>query len=68
MAMMFSCTGRKIALGTKTREEVIKVKAAVEAAIPLSGFYTFGEIGPVSNCTRARYHNTTFVTLLLGEE
>lgn len=68
MAMMFSCTGRKIALGTKTRDEVDKVRSAVEIPIPMSGFYTFGEIGPVSNCTRARYHNTTFVTLLLGEE
>lgn len=67
LAMMFSCTGRKIALGTKTKEEVSRVQSGLKESLPMSGFYTFGEIGPVSNQTRARYHNTTFVTLLLGE-
>lgn len=66
-AMMFSCTGRKIALGTKTREEVEHVKEILPDSIPMSGFYTFGEIGPVSDHSRARYHNTTFITLLMGE-
>ena len=67
VAMMFSCTGRKLALGTKTREEIARALASFESPIPMSGFYTFGEIGPVSEHTRARYHNTTFVTLLMGE-
>lgn len=67
LAMMFSCTGRKIALGTKVKEEVARVKKGVLDDLPMTGFYTFGEIGPVSDHTRARYHNTTFVTLLLGE-
>lgn len=66
-ALMFSCTGRKVVLGTKARDEIGRARASLLRAIPMSGFYTFGEIGPVSQCTRARYHNTTFVTLLLGE-
>lgn len=68
LVMMFSCTGRKIALGTKTKEEVGRVQSGLKTDLPMTGFYTFGEIGPVSNHTRARYHNTTFVTLLLGEK
>lgn len=68
MAMMFSCTGRKIALGTKTKDEVNTVQSELNLDLPMTGFYTFGEIGPVSNHTRARYHNTTFVTVLLGEK
>lgn len=67
VAMMFSCTGRKIALGTKAREEISRARAGLNVGLPMTGFYTFGEIGPVSDHTRARYHNTTFVTLLLGE-
>ncbi|RKZ35126.1 MAG: hypothetical protein DRQ37_06975 [Gammaproteobacteria bacterium] len=67
VAMMFSCTGRKIALGTKTREEFANVRDFLQLPVPMTGFYTFGEIGPVTEHTRARYHNTTFVTLLLGE-
>ena len=68
VAMMFSCTGRKIALGTKAREEISRVRAGLAPGLPMTGVYTFGEIGPVSDHTRARYHNTTFVTLLLGEK
>lgn len=67
LAMMFSCTGRKVALGTKTCEEIARVRAGLATDLPMTGVYTFGEIGPVSSHTRARYHNTTFVTLLLGE-
>lgn len=68
VAMMFSCTGRKIALGTKAREEIGRVRAGLMTGLPMTGVYTFGEIGPVSSHTRSRYHNTTFVTLLLGEK
>lgn len=67
MAMMFSCTGRKIALGTRTRDEVRRAKAGLGKDIPMTGFYSFGEIGPVADHAHARYHNTTFVTLLIGE-
>jgi hypothetical protein len=65
-AMLFSCTGRKIVLGTKTAEEVGRACAELPDALPVCGFYTFGEIGPVADHCCARYHNTTFVTLLIG--
>ena len=68
LALMFSCTGRKIALGTKARDEISRARAGLATSLPMAGVYTFGEIGPVSTHTRARYHNTTFVTLLLGEK
>lgn len=68
LAMMFSCTGRKIALGTKACEEIGLAQAGLKGTLPMAGVYTFGEIGPVSSHTRARYHNTTFVTVLLGEK
>jgi hypothetical protein len=65
-AMLFSCTGRKIALGTRTREEISLARQSLPFPVPMCGFYTFGEIGPLSDHSGARYHNTTFVTLLLG--
>ena len=67
IALMFSCTGRKLTLGTKTREEISRAGDIFDIPISMSGFYTFGEIGPASEHTRARYHNTTFVSLLLGD-
>ena len=66
LAMLFSCTGRKIALGTKTPEEIVHARDGLALTVPMCGFYTFGEIGPVAEHAHARYHNTTFVTLLLG--
>lgn len=67
LAMMFSCTGRKIALGTRAKDEVSRVKIGLGSDIPMAGFYSFGEIGPVADHAHTRYHNTTFVTLLIGE-
>ena len=67
VVLMFSCTGRKLTLGTKAREEIARARDSFDQPIPMSGFYTFGEIGPASGHTRARYHNTTFVSLLLGD-
>ncbi len=67
LALLFSCTGRKIVLGTRAREEVATVAQRIGPGVALSGFYTFGELGPVVGYRPARYHNTTFISLLLGE-
>ena len=66
VAMLFSCTGRKLALGTKTREEVLRARDLLSLDVPICGFYTFGEISPLKVDGSSHYHNTTFVTLLLG--
>jgi hypothetical protein len=68
VAMLFSCTGRKLVLGTQTALEVEMVRHALPMGFPVCGFYTFGEIGPLSAHTDARYHNATFVTLLMGTD
>jgi hypothetical protein len=65
-AMLFSCTGRKLVLGTQTRREAELVRECLPVGLPFCGFYTFGEIGPLSPYTEPRYHNTTFVTLVMG--
>jgi hypothetical protein len=67
LALLFSCTGRKIALGTRTAEEADACARRLGPGVAVSGFYTFGEIAPVAGDRPARYHNTTFISLLLGE-
>ncbi len=67
LALLFSCTGRKIALGTRTAEEAAASTRRLGPGVAVSGFYTFGEIAPVAGDRPARYHNTTFISLLLGE-
>lgn len=65
----FSCAGRKLMLGTKTKEEygILGNKKAWKD-VPVSGFYTFGEISPLHAGGETQYHNTTFVTLMVGSK
>lgn len=64
-ALVFSCAVRKALLGTRTRVESELVRSVLGAAIPVSGLYCYGEIGPIGE-TGSRLLNETFVTLLLG--
>jgi len=66
IALTFSCTGRKMALGSKTYLEIERVMDLLGKKTKVSGFYTFGEIAPLTIPGQSHYHNATFVTLLLG--
>lgn len=69
--MMFSCVGRKLVLGRRTQEEVDAVRQVLGEDVPLLGFYTYGEIGPISkqhgDLTKTKFHNETVVLWVLGE-
>jgi hypothetical protein len=69
---MFSCVGRKMVLGRRTQEEVTAVKKVLGGDIPLIGFYTYGEIGPIDKrkeeLAGAKFHNETVVLWVLGSE
>jgi hypothetical protein len=68
--LMFSCVGRKLVLGRRTQEEVTAVKQVLGEDIPLIGFYTYGEIGPIDKRERrlatSKFHNETVVLWILG--
>ncbi|NQU72450.1 MAG: FIST C-terminal domain-containing protein [Rhodospirillales bacterium] len=66
-ALVFSCAARKLLLGTHTSEEIGIVQSVIGAQVPVCGFYGYGEIGPRDNDDPAsKYHNETFVSLVLG--
>lgn len=71
LIMMFSCVARKMVLGRRTNDEVNAVKKVLGKDIPLIGFYTYGEIGPLDKRVPAlsstRWHNETVVLWVLGE-
>ena len=66
-ALLFSCAGRKKMLGTQADIEA-QITAEQLGPIPFAGFYAYGEISPLDSGSKAIFHGTTFVTLLLGEE
>jgi hypothetical protein len=70
--VMFSCVGRKLVLGRRVQEEVNVVRDCFGTDVPIIGFYTYGEIGPVDSASKermsAKFHNETVVLWVLGKE
>ncbi|MGJ8668945.1 MAG: FIST signal transduction protein [Oceanococcus sp.] len=65
-ALFFSCASRRQLLGTRTREEFALASACARTELPICGFYTNGEISPMSLGSTTQFHNETFISLLIG--
>ncbi len=66
--LLFSCCCRRWLLGTRAKDEYEWVKNALQTTIPICGFYTYGEFAPLEPQGENRYHQETFITLLLGTQ
>ncbi len=66
-ALAFSCAFRKDILGTRTEEELRILRENLPPQIPVSGFYTYGEIAPLVKGQESFFHGATLVTLLVGQ-
>ena len=65
-ALVASCAVRHFLLGTRTGDELERIRQGVGMDLPVTGFYAFGEISPFGESTAPRFHNETCVTVLLG--
>lgn len=67
--LMFNCMARNKLLGVRCHEENQTVQQAIGADVPMLGFYTYGEIGPLlgKKGTPAYFHNETMTLLVIGE-
>ena len=65
-AILYSCIGRELVLGCRAPDEVASIHRALGGAA-LSGFFTFGEIGPTPHGGLA-FYNQTAILVLLSEE
>lgn len=61
-AMVFSCSARRLLLGTQTNKEKDTLHSVLGGSLPIGGFYGYGEI------SQGDYHNETCIVLLLGEK
>ena len=70
LVLMFSCVARKMVLQRRTNEEINRIKDVFGKTLPLTGFYTYGEIGPIDERIKSlqstRWHNETVVIWVLG--
>ncbi|MEP7013070.1 MAG: FIST N-terminal domain-containing protein [Acidobacteriota bacterium] len=62
-AILYSCVDRQDTLGERMGEEIATLHRAL-GQVPLSGFFTFGEIGPCGDATPAYYNHTAVLALL----
>lgn len=68
LGLVFSCTGRRVILGSRIGEEVDLLTTTIGGDVPIGGFYAYGEICPPRDREESRVHNLTLTFVLLGEE
>ncbi len=62
LCLFVSCVGRRLLLGQRAEDEVRAVVDVLGEAVPISGFYSYGEIAPQNVSGFCGLHNQT-VTL-----
>ncbi len=67
LAILVSCVGRKIVMGTDVDDEVDIIKDIFGDESTLTGFYSHGEICPHEKGKSARLHNQTMTITLITE-
>jgi hypothetical protein len=67
LAILISCIGRKLMMGERVEEEVEAVSSVLGSQVALTGFYSYGEIGPFSNGGKCHLHNQTMTITMLSE-
>ena len=66
MAFLYSCLARRILLGRRTNEEAKRVSSVVGSAVPVTGFYTYGEYCPARQGGECVVHNETATVTVIG--
>jgi hypothetical protein len=67
LALLISCVGRKLILGTRIDEEVEAVSEIFDDKTIISGFYSYGEISPLKPFGACILHNQTMTITCLNE-
>lgn len=66
LAVVVSCVGRRLALGERAEEEVDATFAILPAGTHQVGFYSYGEISPVTGGS-CEFHNQTMAVTTFSE-
>ncbi|MDD2811705.1 FIST N-terminal domain-containing protein [Rhodoferax sp.] len=59
LALLVSCVGRKLVMGGRVEEEVEVVAEALGQTSVQAGFYSYGEISPMTGESACKLHNQT---------
>ncbi len=67
LAILISCVGRKLILQHRIDEEIEAAREIFGAEVPMTGFYSYGEISPFNSLARCELHNQTMTITTLKE-
>lgn len=67
LAILISCIGRKLVLGSKIVDEVEATKAVFDQHTRQIGFYSYGELSPHVETGNCELHNQTMTITLIAE-
>jgi hypothetical protein len=67
LGICISCVGRRLVLKQRTEEEVEGVRDVLGPQAVLTGFYSYGEISPLSSSVGCALHNQTMTITSLEE-
>jgi hypothetical protein len=62
----YSCMARRIVLGSRTGEEIQRIREQFGPQIPILGFYSYGEYCPIGMDACNDLHNETITLSVLG--
>ncbi|MDR3495568.1 MAG: FIST N-terminal domain-containing protein [Ancalomicrobiaceae bacterium] len=66
-AILVSCIGRRILMGSRTEDEVVAVAEEFGTSVPCIGFYSLGEISPFPGTHCTGLHNQTMTVVAFSE-
>ena len=66
LVFFYSCMARKTVLGLRTKEEIERVCSQFNPAVPVLGFYTYGEYCRSRPGGSSRLHNETATIAVIG--
>jgi hypothetical protein len=67
LSILISCVGRKLVLGQRIEEEVESVRDVLGAKTAIAGFYSYGEISPLTPNFNCELHNQTMTITTFSE-
>lgn len=68
LALLISCVGRKLILKQHTEDEVESVREVIGDEAMMTGFYSYGELGPDREGDSCYLHNQTMTITLFCEQ
>ncbi len=67
LAILVSCVGRKLMMGQRVEDETEIIREVLGDAVPMTGFYSYGELAPSTKNQSCLLHNQTMTITLFAE-